>query len=72
MTGGSPETAYVLLKHIMVLAQRAPGVFEDEYVSFFVRFSDPIQVCQSMTQSILLRGGRMCGPDVGLDRWMDG
>eukprot|EP00282_Hemiselmis_andersenii_P016122 CAMPEP_0114118816 /NCGR_PEP_ID=MMETSP0043_2-20121206/5780_1 /TAXON_ID=464988 /ORGANISM="Hemiselmis andersenii, Strain CCMP644" /LENGTH=599 /DNA_ID=CAMNT_0001211323 /DNA_START=18 /DNA_END=1814 /DNA_ORIENTATION=+ len=44
MTGGSPETAFILLKHILLLAQRAPGVFEEEYAAFFVRVSDPPHV----------------------------
>ncbi|KAJ1481640.1 armadillo-type protein, partial [Baffinella frigidus] len=44
VTGGSPEVASVLLAHILLLAQECDGVFEDEYDSLFVRYSDPAYV----------------------------
>jgi vesicle coat complex subunit len=40
MTGGTPEIAWLLLKHILLLVQQGPGIYDDEYPSFFVRCND--------------------------------
>jgi len=47
MTGSSPEVAFVLMKHIILLIKLVPGAFDDEYTSFYVRYSDP-QYLQSL------------------------
>jgi len=39
-----PETAYVALKHLHLLAQRAPMLFSRSFKSFFCRYSDPSYV----------------------------
>ena len=40
-TGGSPELTYMLLRHVDVLITTCPGVFDDEYRQFYVRYSEP-------------------------------
>jgi AP-4 complex subunit beta-1 len=40
-TGGSPELTYMLLRHIDVLITTSPGVFDDEYRQFYVKYSEP-------------------------------
>jgi len=42
--GGSVEQGYVTLKHIALLAQRAPAVFAEEHKLFFARFNEPSYV----------------------------
>ncbi|EKX50381.1 Adaptor protein complex 4 subunit beta [Guillardia theta CCMP2712] len=49
MTGSSPEVAFVLMKHIIILIKLAPGAFDDEYTSFYARYSDP-QYLQNLTE----------------------
>jgi AP-4 complex subunit beta-1 len=44
MTAASSEVAFVLLKHMHLLVQHAPGVYDDEFSSFFVRYSDALYV----------------------------
>eukprot|EP00551_Chaetoceros_affinis_P006759 CAMPEP_0203673600 /NCGR_PEP_ID=MMETSP0090-20130426/13165_1 /ASSEMBLY_ACC=CAM_ASM_001088 /TAXON_ID=426623 /ORGANISM="Chaetoceros affinis, Strain CCMP159" /LENGTH=837 /DNA_ID=CAMNT_0050539295 /DNA_START=360 /DNA_END=2873 /DNA_ORIENTATION=+ len=44
MTGGSTELMYVLLKHVDVLIELCPGVFDDEYRQFYIRFHEPTSV----------------------------
>ena len=40
MTSATDEVAYVLLKHMIVLATMAPGAYDDAYAAFFIRYSD--------------------------------
>ena len=42
--GGSAELVYSLLKHVDVLSQRFPGVFDDEYRQFYVRYNEPTHI----------------------------
>lgn len=42
--GGSVEQGYATLKHISLLAQRAPAVFAEEHKLFFARFNEPSYV----------------------------
>jgi vesicle coat complex subunit len=44
MTGGSSELMYCLLKHIDTLIDLCPGVFDDEYRQFYIRFHEPTSV----------------------------
>ena len=41
IAGGSSEIMFCLLKHVDVLAQRFPGIFDDEYREFYVRYNEP-------------------------------
>jgi len=40
VAGGSPELVYCLLKHVQALITLAPGVFDDEYRQFYVRYNE--------------------------------
>ena len=42
MGGGSVELAFAVLSHVKVLVHRQPGVFDDQYKHFYLRFNDPL------------------------------
>jgi AP-4 complex subunit beta-1 len=42
MGSGGVELAYCVLSHIQVLVNREPGIFDEEYKHFFVKFNDPL------------------------------
>lgn len=42
MGSGGVELAYCVLSHIQVLVNREPGIFDDDYKHFFVKFNDPL------------------------------
>jgi len=44
MTGGSSELMYCLLKHVEALIEVFPGVFDDEYRQFYLRYHEPTSV----------------------------
>lgn len=44
MTGGSSELMYCLLKHVDALIEVCPGVFDDEYRQFYLRYHEPTSV----------------------------
>eukprot|EP00658_Telonema_sp_P-2_P039712 TRINITY_DN2837_c0_g1_i7.p1 TRINITY_DN2837_c0_g1~~TRINITY_DN2837_c0_g1_i7.p1 ORF type:complete len:421 (+),score=146.89 TRINITY_DN2837_c0_g1_i7:87-1349(+) len=44
MTGGGGEMAFTVLSHILVIAERCDGVFDDEFKKFYCRYNDPIYV----------------------------
>jgi AP-4 complex subunit beta-1 len=44
ISSGSSEIMYSLLKHVEVLTEIAPGVFDDEYRQFYVRYNEPTHV----------------------------
>jgi len=44
MSGGSHELMYTLLKHIDSLIELCPGVFNDEYRQFYIRYNEPTHV----------------------------
>ncbi len=54
MTSATQEIAFLLLKHIHVLVQQAPGVYDDEYASLFVRYSDTLYVQRLKIQLLSL------------------
>lgn len=41
IASGSPELVYCLLKHVEALADMCPGIFDDEYRQFYVRYHEP-------------------------------
>ena len=41
MTSGRVELAFAALKHIQLLLDRAPSLFNADYRYFFCRFNDP-------------------------------
>lgn len=44
VTGGSPELMYCILTHILSLVNICPGIFDDEYRQFYVRYNEPTHV----------------------------
>jgi len=54
MSRDDPATTYAVLAHVLVLAKRAPIIFEHEHTAFYCRAHDPWCVCISHF------GGRLC------------
>jgi len=44
ISSGSSEIMYTLLKHVEVLTEVCPGVFDNEYRQFYVRYNEPSNV----------------------------
>jgi len=44
MTGGSAELMYCILKHVDAIVELCPGIFDDEYRQFYIRFHEPTSV----------------------------
>jgi len=54
VAGGTPELVFCLLKHIDVLVQRFPGVFDDEYRQFYIiRYNEPTHLKYLKVKKIL-------------------
>ena len=43
-TGNSAELTYCVLAHILLLVQREPGIFQDEYKQFYTKYNEPSNV----------------------------
>ena len=63
ISSGSSEMMYTLLKHAEALADTCPGVFDDEYRQFYVRYNEPTHV-KYLKVSIL---PRLANPDTAPD-----
>jgi AP-4 complex subunit beta-1 len=63
ISSGSSEIMYALLKHTMVLTEICPGVFDDEYRQFYVRYNEPTHV-KYLKIAIL---PRLANPDTAPD-----
>jgi AP-4 complex subunit beta-1 len=64
ISSGSSEMMYTLLKHVESLADVCPGVFDDEYRQFYVRYNEPTHV-KYLKLSILPRlANRDTAPDI--------
>ena len=44
ISAGSSEQMYTLLKHVKLLTEICPGVLDDEYRQFYVRYNEPTHV----------------------------
>jgi vesicle coat complex subunit len=44
ISSGSSEIMYSLLKHVEMLTDICPGIFDDEYRQFYVRYNEPTYV----------------------------
>lgn len=42
--GSTPEHVYTLLRHVDALVELCPGVFDDEYRQFYVRYTEPYHI----------------------------
>ena len=63
ISSGSSEIMYALLKHVMVLTEICPGVFDDEYRQLYVRYNEPTHV-KYLKIAIL---PRLANPDTAPD-----
>ena len=54
MASSSHEVAYAVLAHVVLVVERAPGVFDDEYKQFFCKYTEPTAV-KSYKLSVLPR-----------------
>lgn len=63
ISSGSSEIMYTLLKHVDTLTTICPGVFDDEYRQFYVRYNEPTHV-KYLKVAIL---PRMANPDTAPD-----
>jgi AP-4 complex subunit beta-1 len=44
ISSGSSEIMYALLKHVLIMTEICPGIFDDEYRQFYVRYNEPTHV----------------------------
>lgn len=44
VTSGSPELVYCLLQNVETLVELCPGIFDDEYRQFYVRYHEPTHI----------------------------
>eukprot|EP01138_Halocafeteria_seosinensis_P006281 gb/GECG01006422.1/.p1 GENE.gb/GECG01006422.1/~~gb/GECG01006422.1/.p1 ORF type:complete len:791 (+),score=105.71 gb/GECG01006422.1/:1-2373(+) len=44
MASATKELAYVVLKHVALIVDNAPGIFNGDYKAFFCRYGDPTSV----------------------------
>ena len=63
VSAGSSEQMYTLLKHVKLLAEVCPGVLDDEYRQFYVRYNEPTHV-QYLKVEIL---PQLANPDTAPD-----
>jgi len=63
ISSSSSEMMYTLLKHVESLVDVSPGVFDDEYRQFYVRYNEPTHV-KYLKLSIL---PRLANPDTAPD-----
>jgi AP-4 complex subunit beta-1 len=64
MTGGSHELMYVILKHVDTLIELCPGVFDDEYRQFYIRFHEPTSVKYLKTEILAKLVNPSNAPDI--------
>lgn len=44
LAGGCHEINYAVLHHILIMAQRCPGMFSQEYLQFYARYNEPTYI----------------------------
>eukprot|EP00946_MAST-07B_sp_MAST-7B-sp1_P002137 g2137.t1 len=44
MAGACPETSWVVCKHVEMIVRKEPGIFDDQYKSFYCRHNDPSNI----------------------------
>lgn len=64
ISAGSSEMMYTLLKHVHTLAEMCPGVFDDEYRQFYVRFNEPSHVKYLKVSILPLLANADTAPDI--------
>ena len=63
VSSGSAELTYVLLKYVDQLIDQCPGIFDDEYRQFYVRYSDPTHIKHSKVRIL----AKLANPDTAPD-----
>ncbi|KAL7548846.1 hypothetical protein ACHAWF_012111 [Thalassiosira exigua] len=63
IASGSNELTYVLLKYADQLIDLCPGIFDDEYRQFYVRYSDPTHIKHSKVRIL----AKLANPDTAPD-----
>jgi len=63
LASGSSELSYVLLKYADQLIDLCPGIFDDEYRQFYVRYSDPTHIKHSKVRIL----AKLANPDTAPD-----
>mmetsp|Transcript_6736 Transcript_6736/g.14693 ORF Transcript_6736/g.14693 Transcript_6736/m.14693 type:complete len:869 (+) Transcript_6736:56-2662(+) len=63
LASGSNELTYVLLKYADQLIDLCPGIFDDEYRQFYVRYSDPTHIKHSKVRIL----AKLANPDTAPD-----
>lgn len=64
ISSGSCEMMYTLLKHVEALADMCPGVFDDEYRQFYVRYNEPTHVKYLKINILPLLANPDTAPDI--------
>jgi len=64
IASGSNELTYVLLKYADQLIDLCPGIFDDEYRQFYVRYSDPTHIKHSKVRILAKLANPETAPDI--------
>ena len=64
IASSSNELAYVLLKYADQLIDLCPGIFDDEYRQFYVRYSDPTHIQHSKVRILAKLANPVSAPDI--------
>lgn len=64
IASSSHELAYVLLKYADQLIDLCPGIFDDEYRQFYVRYSDPTHIQHSKVRILAKLANPQSAPDI--------
>jgi AP-4 complex subunit beta-1 len=64
IASGSNELAYVLLKYADQLIDLCPGIFDDEYRQFYVRYSEPTHIKHSKVRLLAKLANPETAPDI--------
>ncbi|KAL7540512.1 hypothetical protein ACHAXR_010922 [Thalassiosira sp. AJA248-18] len=64
IASGSNELTYVLLKYADQLIDLCPGIFDDEYRNFYVRYSDPTHIKHSKVRILAKLANVETAPDI--------
>lgn len=64
MSSGSSELTYVLLKYVDQLIDLCPGIFDEEYRMFYVRFSDASHIKHSKVRLLAKLANPQTAPDI--------
>jgi AP-4 complex subunit beta-1 len=64
IASGSNELTYVLLKYADQLIDLCPGIFDDEYRQFYVRYSEPTHIKHSKVRLLAKLANPETAPDI--------